>query len=230
MWGLTRWWHDSSLSAVMHFVGYCIGATLIVLQTPTKWHLPLLLVGWLQQEKAAGSLKRRGRQCDHQPPKTSRAVWCRGRTQIRPASLLLAAQAGFCRPCPSSCCLDWVLGCLPSMEVFMRRGYWLISLFPSWGYRQLFFLASSQAPVWEGWHADATFQIDGVPKILQPMPEMETLHVRYLMQGKNKPFYKHVNFFCLGYFSSANYEIRRLGRRILPLPLWGHRPQRSSYT
>lgn len=46
---------------------------------------------------------------------------------------------------------------------------------------------------------DATFQIDGVPKILQPVPETEMLHVRGLMQGKPKPFYKHVNFFfCSG--------------------------------
>lgn len=136
---------------------------------------------------------------------------------------------------------SWVLLAL-SLKLLPRLAPWLPSLNGGFygkrfltnffvsivGLQTTFFLASSQAPVWEGWHADATFQIDGVPKILQPMPETETLHVRYLMQGKTKPFYKHSNF--LGYFSSANYEIRRLGRSILQLPLWGHRPQRSSYT
>lgn len=176
-WELTRGWRDSSLSALTPFMGCCIGATFILLQTPTKWHLLLLSVGQLQQGKPAGSLKRRGKQCDHLPPPNQQ-----GRSQAEPKSLLPpAAQVRLCWPCPSSCLPDWILDCIPLTRVFMGRGWWVISLFPLWG---CFSWHLPKHLSERGWHADAAFQISGIPKILQPVPGAETLHVRNVLQGK----------------------------------------------
>lgn len=229
VWELTRWWHDSSLSAVTPSMGCCIGATFILLQTPTKWHLLLLTVGQLWQEKAAGSLKRRGRQCDHLPPPKQQDCSESG-PGPDPSCLLTAHSTGR------------ALLAL-SLKLFTRLDPWLHSLNTCfYGKRLLsnffvsivglwttFFLASSQAPVWEGWHADATFQIGGSPKILQPVPEAETLHVRDFMQGKKQtPFIYMVIFVCFRYFSCANYKMQRLGRSGLLPPRWGCRPQKDS--
>lgn len=109
MWELTRWGHDSSLSAVTHVIGYRVGATFIVLQTPTKRHLVLLFL--LQQNKQQGAWKEGEGSVTIRPPKASRAVRCQGWTRVRPASSLLAAQAGL--RWPSRCCPDWLLDCIP---------------------------------------------------------------------------------------------------------------------
>lgn len=141
------------------------------------------LSGVALAEKAAGSSKRRGRQCDHPPLQN-------------PPCLLTA------------CSTSWALLAL-SLKLFPRLAPWLPFLNAGfYGKRLLthffvtivglwttFFLASSQAPAREGWHADAMFQIDSVPKIFQLTAETETSDVRRLMQGKTKRFHKHVNFF-----------------------------------
>lgn len=227
VWELTRWRRDSSLSAVTPFMGCCIGATFILLQTPTKWHLLLLSVGQLRQRKPAGSLKRRGRQCDHLPPSNQQGCWESG-LGPNPSCFLTACRTG------------QALLAL-SLKLFTRLDPWLHSLNTCfYGKRLLsnffvsivrlwttFFLASSQAPVWESWYADAKFQNSGIPKILQPVPETETLHERDFMQGKTNPFIIMVIFFCLfTYFSSANCKMQRLGRSSLLPPLWGNRPQK----
>lgn len=178
-WELPRGCRDSSLSALTPFMGCCIGATFILSQTPTKWHLLLLSVGQLQQGKPAGSSKRRGRQCDHLPPPNHH-----GSSEAAPKSLL-----------PPHCLSTGQALLALSLKLFTRLDPWLHSLnMCFYGKRLLsnffvsivglFFLASSQAPVWEGWHVDAMFQISGIPKILQPVPETETLHVRDFLQGK----------------------------------------------
>lgn len=93
VWELTRCWRDSSLSAVTLFMGCCIGATFILLQTPTKWHLLLLSVGQPRQGKPAGSLKGRGRQCDHLPPPNQQGCWESG-PGPNPSCLLTARSTG----------------------------------------------------------------------------------------------------------------------------------------
>jgi len=59
---------------------------------------------------------------------------------------------------------------------------------------------------------DAMVRIDGVPKILQPMPETETLHVRRLMLGTTKPVYKHEIFFvCLFRINTSPLQTTKSG-------------------
>lgn len=186
VWELTRCWRDSSLSAVTHLMGSCAGTTFILLQTPTKWHLLLLSVGQLRQGKPPGSLKGRGRRCARLPPPNQQG--CSGSGPGPNLSCLLSARS------TGQALLALSLG------LFNRLHPWLHSLNTCvYGKRLLnnffvsivgpwttFFLASPQAPVWEGWHADAASQTSGIPKILQPVPETETLHVRDFLQGKKQ--------------------------------------------
>lgn len=97
LWELTQWWHNSSVcSSTFH--GCCVGATSVLLQTPTKWHLLLLSVG---QGKPAGSLQGRGRQCAHLPPPKPAGLFG---VRARPKSLLpphcSRRRSGFAGPVP----------------------------------------------------------------------------------------------------------------------------------
>lgn len=182
VWELTRCWCDSSLSAVTLSMGCCIGATFILLQTPTKWHLLLLSVGQLRQGKPAGSLKRKRKAvCPSASPRAA------GLFRVHsPASSPPAAQVSLCWPCSSGCLPDWILDCIPLTRVFMGRGCWVISLFPLWGCGQLFSWPLPKHLSERAWHVDAAFQTSGIPKILQPVPETETLHGRDFLEGKKQ--------------------------------------------
>lgn len=192
MWELTRWWHDSSLSAVTYFMGCCIGATFIELQTPTKWHFLLLLVGWLRHRKAAGNLKGREGQCDHPPPQNQQGC---SRAGPDPKSVLRPHcswhKPGFAGPVPQA--LSQIVSLIALTQAFMGRGCWLISLFPSLGCGQLF---SWPLPKHLSERAGMRMLCSRSTVSLKSSNpcQKQMLHVRGLMEGRTKPFCKLVIF------------------------------------
>lgn len=224
VWGLTRWWRNSSVcSSTFH--GCCVGATSVLLQTPTEWHLLLLSVG---QGKPAGSLQGRGRQCAHLPaPKPAGLLGVRA----KPKSLLMA-QVRLCWPCPSSCLPDWAIDCIPLTHVFMGRACWVISLFPWWGCGQLFsWRLPKHLPERAGMWMLCSRSVASLKSSSLCQKQRHYMWEISCREKKPNPFINMVHFFvCFKYFSSANYKKERLGRSSLLPPLWGCRPQKDSCT
>lgn len=98
-------------------------------------------------------------------------------------------------------CLCWpvsqrrLLDCNP-----WRRLSWgkVVTRFLCFHHKSDTFLASSQAPMWEGPYVDATFRIDGILKPSSPCLKQRQSRP---MQWKAKPFHKRVHLSYYYYFS-----------------------------